>query len=79
MRENDLIPTYYNKSRFLSCQSLFNKSYKLFFNKCSGKDVYNVEKSKVLIWETMLRLDLIAFITSGELSIHQNKLTPEFS
>ena len=49
MRENDIIPTYYNKSRFLSCQSLFNKSYKLFFNKCSGKDVYNVEKSKVLI------------------------------
>jgi len=27
----------------------------------------------------MLRLDLIAFITSRELSIDQNKLTPEFS
>jgi len=50
----------------------------LFLTKCSGKDVYNVEKSKVLISETVLRLDLIAFITSMELSIEQNKLTPEF-
>ena len=51
----------------------------LFFTKCSGKDVYNVEKSKVLISETMLRLDLIAFIISMELSKDQSKLTPEFS
>ena len=46
----------------------------LFLTKCSGQDVYNVEKSKVLISETVLRLNLIAFITSIELSIDQHKL-----
>ena len=51
----------------------------VFFTKCSDKDVYNVEKSKVLISKTMLRLDFIARITSRELSIDQNKLTPEFA